>query len=69
MDSNQPLPIAHLENWHYDGNVLVGFVTKHPYMKDGTYVHTSTVRLFSRESNVARTLNTVYTLGKESVTS
>ena len=64
---------AHLEDWYWDNwtykskeGVLMGIVSGHPRVADGTFVHTSTL-LGPVEDDVteAKTLNTDYTLGKQ----
>jgi hypothetical protein len=72
-------PCAKLENWAVvasadiaiyqklrEGNLLVGKVSNHPRIGEGTFVFTSPIMSFDTKTNVAETRNTSYRLGKVS---
>lgn len=61
-------PKVQLEQWQIvtrrDKTCLIGIVSGHPKIKDGTNVLT-TEAIVNNESTEAETLNTIYTLGQE----
>jgi hypothetical protein len=72
-------PCARLENWAvvesanvttYEalraGSLLVGKVSGHPRMGEGTFIFTSPIVRFDEKTNIAETRNTSYRLGQAS---
>ncbi len=56
-------PTAHLDEWVKKGEVLMGRVSGHPLIPDGTEIVTSAVVEFKPEEGYAVTRNTRYKLG------
>lgn len=58
---------AHIDEWTYDGGVLIGRVSNHSRQGEfkAPLQMTSTVLRLDREKGEAETLNTLYTLGRE----
>jgi hypothetical protein len=72
-------PCAQLENWAvvesaniatYEslraGSLLVGKVSGHPRMGEGTFIFTSPIVRFDEKTKIAETRNTSYRLGQAS---